>query len=99
MNYVEVIRRELANEVLSRCPGWYIGTEEPRLLDSYALLVLAVGTAVTREMVHDAWSLWSNTIGPEHRYLIPFAELPTAVQEQDEIGRAAIAAVAARRAS
>lgn len=95
-NYIETIRRDLAAEVLARCPGWDIA-ETPSLLDSYALLVLAVGEAVTSELVHDAWSIWSNTISPEHRYLIPFALLPTEVQQRDEVGRDAIATVAARR--
>jgi hypothetical protein len=93
VNYVEAIRRRLAAEVTRLSGGEWDIAETPTLLDSYALLVLTVGADVTREHVHDAWSLWSNGIGPEHRYLVPFAELPAEVQAQDEMGRAAIVAV------
>jgi hypothetical protein len=93
MNYVEKIRRRLVIEIILRSGGEWDIAETPTLLDSYALLVLTVGADVTREHVHDAWSLWSNSIGPEHRYLVPFAELPADVQAQDEMGRVAIVAV------
>jgi hypothetical protein len=96
MNYVQEIREAIVDEITRTCPDWDIA-ETPDLLDSYALLVLSVGENVTRELVHDAWSLWSNRIGPTHRYLVPFADLTPAVQAQDEIGRAAIAAVARGR--
>lgn len=99
MNYVERIRRALATEVVYRSRGRWDITETPTLLDAYALLVLTVGTAVTREHIHDAWSLWSNGLGPTHRYLVPFAELPPDVQDQDEIGRAAVWSVAAKRSA
>jgi hypothetical protein len=94
VNYVEVIRRRLATEVIYQSRGRWDIAETPTLLDSYALLVLTVGVNVTREHVHDAWSLWSNSIGPEHRYLVPFAELPADIQARDELGRVAIVAVA-----
>lgn len=99
MNYVERIRRALATEVIYQSRGRWDITETPMLLDSYALLVLTVGTAVTREHVHDAWSLWSNGLGPTHRYLVPFTELPATIQDQDEIGRVAIRSVASRRSA
>jgi hypothetical protein len=97
VNYVEAIRRELAAEVTRLSGGEWDIAETPTLLDSYALLVLTVGVDVTQEHIHDAWSLWSNGIGPEHRYLVPFAELPRAVQDQDQMGLDAVYMVAARR--
>lgn len=53
------------------------------LLVLYALLALTRGTDTTLEDVHDAWSLWRMTARPDHRSLVPFAELSPEVQELD----------------
>lgn len=56
----------------------------PELLDMYALLVFVQGEDVTRENVHDAWSVWKNNIRADHRSLIPFEQLSEEVQMMDE---------------
>jgi len=54
------------------------------LLGYYALLVHIVGDTCTKKHIHDAWSVWQNTIDPTHRSLIPFDELTKEVQDLDE---------------
>lgn len=67
------------------------------LLHLYVLLVLTKGTETTCRDVHDAWSLWKvRTLFEEdlHHSLVPFDELPEAVQKLDEPYRDAIHEVA-----
>ena len=73
-NYAQAVLNRL-NEV---SPGL-----EPDLAQLYALLAMTKGADTTLEDVHDAWALWRNTTNPQHRSLIPFAELTVEVQELD----------------
>jgi hypothetical protein len=74
MNYVEAFRSEVAKEL----PGL-----PDALLDMYTLLGLRFDELVNEEDVHDAWSVWKNTIDPKHKSLIPFEELSLEVQQLD----------------
>ena len=74
-----------------------IDANELLLWRIYALLMRAKGEAVTREDVHDAWSVWAAHVQGEHRSMIPFEELDPAVQELDERYVQAIHAVARDR--
>ncbi len=76
VNYMENITNKLKNK-LPDCPN--------DLLKFYTLLVLTTGKETTLENVHDAWSIWQNTINPEHRSLVPFKNLTKPVQELDEL--------------
>ena len=70
--------------------------DELPLYRVYAVLLLAKGTAVTNEDVHDAWVAWALEYDPESRHLKPFKELSLAVQERDQRFVAAIREVAGR---
>ena len=53
------------------------------LFDSYAVLALAKGTAVTNEDVHDAWSAWATKYDSQNDSLVPFDQLPADKQAED----------------
>lgn len=84
-NYVDTVVWRLA----AALPGCDI-----ELLRLYALLALVRGADVTNEDVHDAWSVWTAASRPEHRSLVPFAELAPDVQELDTKYAEAIRSVA-----
>jgi hypothetical protein len=73
-NYVQAVLDRL-NEA---SPGL-----DPDLAQLYALLAMTKGLDTTLEDVHDAWAIYRNITNPQHRSLIPFAELTTEVQELD----------------
>ncbi len=75
-NYVQRARNILIEEVGD--------TLEEGLADLYALLLFSRGSEVTAEEVHDAWSLWRDRSKPDHKSLIPFAELEPDVQRLDD---------------
>jgi hypothetical protein len=54
------------------------------LFRMYAVLALAKGEDVVLEDVHDAWAAWMSGRDPDHRALVPFAELPAEVQFADQ---------------
>jgi hypothetical protein len=84
MSYIEQVRQDLAKRI----------DVEPELLDLYTLLVFTRGTQTTWEDVHDAWSVWTNTINPDHQSLAPFDTLSKRVQEMDKEYADAIKATA-----
>lgn len=49
----------------------------------YAVLMRAKGLECTAADVHDAWSAWQLAHDPQHKALVPFAELSPAVQNED----------------
>jgi len=53
------------------------------LFDSYAVLALAKGAAVTNEDVHDAWSAWATKYDSQNDSLVPFDQLPADKQAED----------------
>lgn len=67
--------------------------EDLSLYRLYALLLLTKGGATTDEDVHNAWSVWACGADPQHRSLVPFNQLPPAVQDLDTPYTAAIHAV------
>lgn len=50
----------------------------------YALLVAVKGEATSLRDVHDAWTTWMALRGIEHESAIPFDDLSSAVQAEDE---------------
>lgn len=75
-NYVGAVLDRLADHPAT-------GDLDGDLLQLYALLALVKGRETTLRDVHDAWAIWRNRTAPEHRSLIPFADLTAAVQELD----------------
>lgn len=60
-------------------------TEDATLLYAlYALLVAAKGEETSLRDVHDAWATWMALRGIEHESAIPFEELSSAVQAEDQ---------------
>lgn len=57
--------------------------DDEALFLGYAVLMRAKGMACTAADVHDAWSAWQLARDPNHRALVPFAELTPAAQKED----------------
>lgn len=92
MNYVEVAR-EVLKARMEDYGDW--GEDAERLLDLYALLVIAKGQGATMQDIHDSWSLWMNHANPDHKSLIPFSLLSPEVAEYDRPYLAAVHETAA----
>ncbi len=93
----ETYIRELAEQIRSKFSPSEIpdkGLDE--LFNSYAVLALSKGVAVTNEDVHDAWSAWATKFDPDNKSLIPFSELPTETQKSDTPFTKAIREVASQ---
>ncbi|MFZ1440367.1 MAG: TIR domain-containing protein [Candidatus Microthrix subdominans] len=67
------------------------------LLASYAVLLLAKGTEVTNEDVHNAWAAWMLRVDPTHPAILPFELLDADAAAQDAPFVDAIRSVAATR--
>jgi hypothetical protein len=67
------------------------------LFDLYAVLALIRGVDTTRRDVHEAWVAWMLDEGEHHPSMVPFEDLPTEVQEEDEPFVRAIRTVSSRR--
>jgi hypothetical protein len=90
-NYI----RDLAGRIRSKVdPSELPDKGLDDLFDSYAVLALSKGVAVTNEDVHDAWSAWATKYDPTNKSLVPFIELPQDVQADDTRFTDAIRAVA-----
>ncbi len=85
--YVDGLMR-LARAEMPDCDG--------DLLRLYSLLALVAGSEVSRENVHDAWSLWRSMTRPDHPAIIPFEELSLDVQNLDQPYVEAIQRLAAK---
>lgn len=75
-------------DLASKIRGKFSPSELPdrgldELFNSYALLALSKGTAVTNKDVHDAWSVWATKFDPDNKSLVPFSELPLETQKSD----------------
>jgi hypothetical protein len=58
-----------------------------KLMDLYLLLLLTVGKNVSLAQVHDAWSIWKDSLSDEqakHPALIPFSQLDKETQDKDQ---------------
>lgn len=93
MNYLDLLAAEIQRtaDPESKAPD-----EDLPLYRQYAVLLLAKGTEVTPEDVHNAWAAWASEHDPDHRNLLPFKELSLSVQRWDEIYAQAIRDVAKR---
>jgi hypothetical protein len=94
MNYLDRLAVEIQREVdQTTTPS----DADLPIYRQYAVLLLAKGSAVSTEDVHNAWVAWASTYNPESQHLIPFNDLPPSVQQRDEPFAAAIRAVAANQ--
>jgi hypothetical protein len=72
----DLIRNEVPQDALPDGPV-------DELLRSYAVLALALGTAVTSADVHDAWVAWMLARDPDHPSLVPYCELDEETARED----------------
>ena len=91
MSYVDEVAAAIRGVLL---PDLIPSGDTSMLFRVYAVLALAKGEGVVLEDVHDAWAAWMSGHDPDHRSLIPFAELPAEVQRADQPYLDAIRAVA-----
>lgn len=95
MNYIDTIADAILRETGG--PGLFdIALCDRILYRMYAVLALAKGTRVEDKDVHDAWAAWESGIIPDHRSLIPFRDLDSAVRLLDRRFTNAIRTVALR---
>ncbi len=95
MSYITEIAKAIRGEV---APSLLPSDDTDSLFNTYAVLALAKGTAVTAEDVHNAWAAWMSDRQPDHPSIQPFSALSAAVQREDLPFVAAIHAVAVRLA-
>jgi len=89
---------DVADEIRSEVPADLLPAENVDLLFlTYAVLLLAKGTDVSREDVHNAWAAWMTFKGEDHESLVPFRELSSDTRAEDDPFVQAIRRVAARR--
>lgn len=80
MNYLD----ELAQQIKGQLDDEELPQGETNnLFRMYAVLVLAKGTEVTREDVHNAWVTWMLSKDQQHESMVPFAALPNDVKNED----------------
>ena len=48
-----------------------------------ACVSASTGNPITNEAIHDAWSIWKNTIDNTHKSIIPYNKLSIEIQELD----------------
>lgn len=82
-----LIRGEVSPEI--------IPPDSDYLFHIYALLLLAKGTAVNEEDVHNAWCVWMESKDPNHESLVPFSQLDQKTKNMDTPFVAAIHRVSA----
>src|SRR5579875_2607833 len=92
--YLDRIARMIRNEVPSRAMPATADTAP--LFRIYAVLLEALGSAVTARDVHNAWVAWMLDQDPEHQSLVPFDALPAETAREDEAYVHAIHRVAAK---
>lgn len=82
MTYLERVAQHIRDEV----PNEALPPEDTGLLFLlYGVLLLAKGQDVSAEDVHNAWTVWMTSKGETHPAMIPYAELATATQAEDEV--------------
>lgn len=80
MNYLDTI----GAQIRSRVPSSDLPDEDTRgLFRVYAVLLLAKGTLVTPEDVHNAWAAWMCDRDPSHEAIVPFSDLAPHVASDD----------------
>ena len=93
MNYLDLLAAEIRR---TAGPESNPVDEDLPLYRQYAVLLLAKGSEVTAEDVHNAWAAWASDHEPANRNLLPFKELALSSQRKDEPYAEAIRAVARR---
>ncbi len=88
---------DIAQEIRALLSEEQIPPHSDDLFRTYAVLVLALGVAVTDADVHAAWSAWMVRREADHEALVPYDELPDDVQLMDRPYRDAIRKVASQR--
>lgn len=80
LNYLD----NIAMQIRERVSASDLPDEDVRgLFRMYAVLLLAKGTAVTTEDVHNAWAAWMSEKDPAHEAIVPFSRLPKCVALDD----------------
>ncbi|WP_158672670.1 RipA family octameric membrane protein [Mycobacterium colombiense] len=75
----------VAQQIKGRIPPSEIPDEDTHeLFRIYAVLLLAKGSRVEVEDVHNAWSAWMSSKDPNHRALVPLHELGADAIKSDE---------------
>lgn len=92
LSYLDSIAQDIRRQI----PTSDIPDEENTryLFRLYAVLLLAKGSLVQPEDVHNAWVAWMLNIDPTHESLIPYSELSAETAADDEPYVAAIRSVA-----
>lgn len=93
MNYVDLVAAEIQREA---DPASLPSDEDLSLYRIYAVLLLAKGSGVSAEDVHNAWAAWASDNQPDSDNILPFKELSLSTQRKDEPYVNAIRKVAAR---
>ena len=91
-NYLD----RLAAQIRAEVPAAAIpdDADTDHLFRAYAVLLDAVGGAVTARDVHNAWVAWMLNRGRPHPACVPYDELPPEVAQLDDVFVAAIRKVA-----
>lgn len=87
MSYLDNVARAIQQQL---DPEQLPAGDTALLFRLYAVLLLAKGTDVTEEDVHNAWAAWMLSTDPSHESIKPFAELSRSVQASDRPFTAAI---------
>ena len=70
----EILKQELSEELPEVLFFNYL---------SLACASASTGTPITNEEIHDAWSIWKNTVDNTHASIIPYNQLSIEIQELD----------------
>jgi hypothetical protein len=93
MSYLDAVAAQISAEV----PNDALPPEDAEsLFLMYAVLLLAKGTDVTNEDVHNAWTAWMESNGRLHKSMVPFSALPAETKLEDSVFCQAIRRVAHR---
>lgn len=84
VNAPECYIDEIARKIRSAVPASSLPDDTEALFRIYAVLLLARGSDVSSQDVHNAWVAWMVTKDPGHEALVPYATLSDEVQRQDD---------------
>lgn len=70
----EILKEELNQELPEVLFSCYL---------DLACVSASTGTQITNEEIHDAWSIWKNTVDKSHVSIIPYNQLSIEIQELD----------------
>jgi hypothetical protein len=81
LSYIDNIAAEVRANV---APEFLPDGDTTALFRLYAVLLLAKGTDVTAEDVHNAWAAWMDANDPEHPSVRPYHELDAETRAGDQ---------------